>query len=264
MIIDNRRKAFDERMYEASRTPTPEQRRELGLIENERRIQNDLRESLNEPSTATIVSGSALNQLLPTLKDVSNSGFVGPEVFLDPEILKQINVTVTTGDISYLKNPKNLNWPLSLRGDTQRRLDGFLVQAVENAKSDKMDRELLAAIDQDLDSLKANLSKGVSDGRIDLQEYSEAATFLRGIVEGVRILRKPDAGRYFDGSFQAKGETVQELVRNMNNKGLKFAAAKPGQESYYIALHSQMVGYAKTCLSGFRLRLGVPVASSPK
>jgi hypothetical protein len=53
----------------------------------------------------------------------------------------------------------------------------------------------------------------------------------------------------------------------MSSRGLSFAAAQPGQEGAYIAMHQAFVNYglnAGSSDTGFRVRLGGVAGVSPK
>jgi hypothetical protein len=253
--LDNRKKMVDLKLYEISKMPTPEQKRQMVLIENERRMENEFRQSVSDPPLASITSGLALNGLMPTLRDMSYSSY-GSEVPIRGDLLKNINVQVTSGNAAILRRVNHLNWPLSLRGDRQQQIDQLLAQAVENCKVDHHDRVLMSSLRQEVKGLKSGLRGGVENREIDFREFCDASDFLQEVEDGLQVLSKPDAGRHFDGTYEARGSSVLELVQHMSMNGLRFAPAQPGQEAAYIALHNQLVRYAKSSVaSGFRLRL---------
>jgi hypothetical protein len=59
----------------------------------------------------------------------------------------------------------------------------------------------------------------------------------------INVLAKPGAKNFVDGAYEAKGDTVGELINYMTSKGLKFAQATPGYEPYYTAFYQKFVAY---------------------
>jgi hypothetical protein len=45
------------------------------------------------------------------------------------------------------------------------------------------------------------------------------------------------------GKYRAQGKTVGDLVKDMSNKGLRFAPAQDGDEGAYSALYKAMAAY---------------------
>ena len=84
--LENRRRTFDEYLYERERRPTLEDERERARLEN-------LRRSRNDPPVTEIWSGKALNDLLLAIQQQQAQGRRGPRVPVDEDTLKNINVT---------------------------------------------------------------------------------------------------------------------------------------------------------------------------
>ena len=74
-------------------------------------------------------------------------------------------------------------------------------------------------------------------------QHVEARRYLNSLQDAVRLLRQPDAGNYFNGTYAARGRTVPDLVRGMKEKGLQFAPAAPGDEAAYAILYQGLAGY---------------------
>src|SRR5262249_42424122 len=84
-MIDTRRRLFDEIMYERAHTPSFNELREKMAAET-------LRRSRNTAPITEMWSAKALNDILADLKKLHGKKVFGPDIKLDPDILKQINV----------------------------------------------------------------------------------------------------------------------------------------------------------------------------
>ena len=70
--------------------------------------------------------------------------------------------------------------------------------------------------------------------------------FLHHLSEddAVTVLRQPDAGDYLPGGKNAvRAGSVQDLVKSMAERGLRFAPAVTGDEKAYGALHRGLAAY---------------------
>src|SRR5205807_2489941 len=83
--IDNRRRMFDEYLYEKKNTPT------FGQLMEEGR-QQALQRYLSNPPAGEIWSASALNAVLDDVAQLQMKGVTGPDVPLDAKALENINV----------------------------------------------------------------------------------------------------------------------------------------------------------------------------
>jgi len=236
--IDNRRRAFDEFLYERANTPT-------WLDELERQKKLDLNYHLRNASGGEILEGISLNTLLDSLKQMQARNVSGPTVPLDEETLKQINVTAGSGaNAGLLKNEGRLSWPLPLSAseyDEERKaIERNLQLAVsEVEKHGKVDVARLNNLNKDLDRMNEHLGDQISE--MTPSQYIEARNYLRLLNDAIKALSRPDGRNYIDGKYTAQGKTVGELVKNMS--GLKFAPAAPGDEYAYKKLYESLVTY---------------------
>jgi hypothetical protein len=237
--IDTKRKTFDEMMYEKANTPTfTEERAKVEAMQ--------LRRVMTDPVEAEIKSGKAHNLILPYLDQLCRAGIQGPPIMLDPDMLRWVNVT--TGKegpgLGVLKDAGNMEWPLALRGPTQKKFDALLPGLMSGAASGNLDlktyNEASKAVTKLNDELKKKLHKEEIDGGL----YLDGKRFLESLDGAMKALRQPSAAKLINGTYAATGRNVPELVYNMTTKGLKFAPATPGNEAPYFALHSAMVSYA--------------------
>ena len=235
--LDTRRKRMElELEYERNR-PTYHT-----MVERERA--SDLRVA-REASATDVWSGRALNTLLDDIKRSRRPLSDGPNIPLDEETLKHINVTDASsrGHIGLLKNGGRLDWPESLLEspfDKERtRLTKNIKNAVQALKDkDPLERSLLADLRGDMKALTDKLNASVGD--LSPSQYIQAKRYLNQVAEAVRALADPKVARYFDGTWVARGKTVAELVANLKKEGLKFAPAAPGDEASYTALYQAM------------------------
>jgi hypothetical protein len=227
--LANRRRAFDEVQYEREKTPTPEQ--EL------------LNRSRENPPPAEVRSGQALNALLTDLRqvgagadDVSRPDALLP---LDRAALKHINVTRGAGNVAVLKDQGRLAWPAALAGPAYReprdRLTALAAEAVRRAgRLDPADLRQMAA---DVAQLRALLRPNKA---LSFQSFVEVRDFLDRLDEAVAALGRPDAANYFNGTYDLTAQTVLGLVKQMADRGLRFAPAGPGDEPAYAVLREAL------------------------
>jgi hypothetical protein len=254
--LDTKKKTLDWKNYERANTWTfaQEQERDKSLL---------LMRMINSPSPAEITTGKAENVMLPYLAVLVEKGVQGPVLSLDPRQLQQINVTnpAGSGNIGPLREGGKVRWPTAVRGPTQKKLDVLLPQAVAGAVKGDLDPDVYAQVRKDIDNLQGEIKAKFYADKLDGASWIAGKRFLESLNQAAIALQNPDVAKQLNGTFQAVGRTVQELVMNMTRQGLQFAPASPGGEPAYYALHSAMVGYAAGVNNGSGFRAPVlPVA----
>jgi len=238
--LQTRRAAIEERLYELSLRPDPEQIRQQQMLRS-------LQRSRNNPPLVDIWSATALNDLLRDIQSAQRSGIDGPEIPLSPEVLKHINMTTGTtyGSIGLLRDNGKLTWPYVLQqsyfDEARKRLDELLPQAVREAQSGTVRANLLNDIRAAHKDLERALDAHVAD--LTPSEFTEALRYVRELKDAIRVLQQSDVSKYFRTAWTPKGTTVGELVQQMTREGLRFAPAVSGDEPYYTALHRALVDY---------------------
>jgi hypothetical protein len=241
--VANRRKAFDQYLYEREKTPSVEEERQRAQLDQ-------LNRSRNNPPVTEIWSGKALNDILNDLRKLAASGDLATgrtvPLPLDEAGLKHINVTKDGGSIALLRNDGYFDWPLALNDpESEGQREQLLVcarAAVRQAEfNGRVDPVMLREMAGDVDGLHKHLRQRAKD--LSPSEYIEANTFLRHFDQALRALCQPDVGNHFTGKYALKAGTVAELVQQMVDKGLQFAPALPGDESAYSALHQALATY---------------------
>jgi hypothetical protein len=240
--LANQRRVFDEWLYEKANTPTLEQIRQQNL-------QAQTQRSLSNPPITEITSGRALNLILA---DLQKQPATGPDIPLEPSVLKQINVTANRSGagIGPLRNDGRLQWPVGLsilppEDETRalrQQLDAQTAEAIKQAIKGQVDASLITGMNQAVSRLRELLRADVLNQ--PTMQYIDARSYLGDLSSAIQVLAQPGAGNYFNGTFAARGDTVQQLVSNMAAQGLQFAAAAPGEEAAYLALQRAMAAYA--------------------
>jgi len=239
----NRRKVFDEYLYEREKTPSAEEERQKAQ-------QDQVNRSRHNPPATEIWSGKALNDLLADLRELASPGDsangTALPVPLDEAGLKHINVSKDAGSIALLKNGGRLDWPVGLIGSDSEGQRGQLnvgaQAAVQQAEyNGRVDPVMIQRMRGDVDGLHKHLRLKVKD--LSPSEYIEAKTFLVHFDEALHALGRQDVGNHFTGQYVLKAGTVPELVEQMVAKGLQFAPALPGDEAAYRALHQALAAY---------------------
>ena len=206
----------------------------------------ELRRSRNDPPITEIWSGQALNALYDDAKKITSIGQESGSPSLDQELLAKINVTTGKHDanIGLIRGGK-VTWPLLLRRrpfkNDREYLDQLIARALEEASHNKMDaeaiEEMLQVIKRLGKELKTLLKSQDEDELCTATMYVDSRSFLNDLTNSVKVLMQPDVGQYLGGRYRAQGKDVAELVRYMGDNGLRFAAATPGSEAAYSALH---------------------------
>ncbi len=239
--FETRRKQLEQWLWERENLPTTEDERQRLQREN-------LRRSRNDPPMTEIWSAKALNDILldyqktPSLLSAANEAI--------PEgLLAQINVTTGKyeANIGILKQKPH--WPLILHRDAFRasrtQIESLLDRAVKKAQVEEMDAAALEELNLRLRELEQKLtgmlrSQG-NDATFTPTMYIDAKTFLAQLKNALLLMQQPDASKYFSGKYAVKGRTVGDVIRHMAENGLRFAAASPGNQAAYTALHRALV-----------------------
>jgi hypothetical protein len=235
-----RRRIQFEQWYESVR-PTAGK-----MLENERR--SEVERARRDANDGEVTSGRALNALLGSIRGagkVSNP----PNIPVDAALLRQVNLSggSSSGNVGMLKDGVKLSWPDGLMDpsydEARKRLTRNLRNAVDMAKEgDPITPALLKDIRADYNAINNKLSEGGQDD-VSAQQYMEARRFLTQLNASINALRDPNVSKYFNKTWDAKGNTVAELVDHMTREGLTFAPAAPGQEAAYRALYPALRAY---------------------
>ncbi len=238
--IQTRYQMMQLRQYERSLQPSLEE-----LREQER--QRELRRALNDPPFTEILSGGALNNLLKDIQRMSSMGVNGPSVPVDPDVLKHINLTSSTGgNIGAFKNGGKIRWPLSLTTSLFERsrtnIERLIQQVIKEAESPGGVQS--ASVRELSDAVKGlESSIDTQSSSMGLQDLIQAKRTVRELSDAVTAIQNPDSSNYLNNKWAAQGQTVGDMVNFMTKQGLLFAAAVSGDETYYRVLHQAMVTY---------------------
>lgn len=238
--IANKRRAFDEYMYEQANTPNQEELREQARLEN-------LLRSRNSPPATEIWSGKALNDLLKSVQLMEGKRVPGPTVPLDPQNLARINVTsgLSGTGLGVFKNDGKLQWPLGLfddqYDDARKKIETLSAQALQQAEGGMVDGKTLRNLIKANDQLEAQLKSNIAD--MPSGDYIKSKRFVTELRDSTKILEDPNVANFVSKKWSAKGQTVGELVYNLTKDGLRFAPATRGDEPAYTALHHSLAMY---------------------
>jgi hypothetical protein len=242
--IDNRRKAFDEYLYERERTPTPEEERQFFARQQGIRSRND-------PPVTEVYSGKSLNDLLADLRKQGKNDSPALRTFalpLDEDALKHINVTSGggAGNVALLKNSGRLSWPLALSSnefrDEREQFNSLIQEAVKQAEfNNQVDAGTLRQLSDQLNLVRRHVRR--VSGELSFDQARDANTFLNNLDDAVKGLGQRDVGSHFTGKYVIKAKTIPDLVKFMTEQGLVFAPAVPGDEAAYVALQRALASY---------------------
>jgi hypothetical protein len=202
----------------------------------------------HNPPPTEIYSARALNDLLDHLKMVQGKGQVGPNVPLDPDTLRGVNLTGqdTRANVGLLKDDGMLHWPLPLQGsefaDGRERLSRLIADAVNEARfGNTIEAGKLKDTRAELGRLNAVLLADV--GELSPSNYIEARRYLNLLDDAVKALEDPKVVNYFNSNWAARGKDVAGLVQFMSRSGLRFAPAAPGDADAYRSLYHALAAF---------------------
>jgi len=190
--LRNKRRVFDEWLYERANTPTLEQlRQEARALE--------LNRARNDPPITEITSGKSLNRLLDQLVKVQGSGIEGRPVKLDEDVLKRINVTGVSNGANFglLKNGGKLIWPLGLTSLSPqdeanavlKQTQSLISEAIDQAGKGRVDNNIIRALKGDVETLRQLLKRGMND--LNPSDYIAAKSYLSDLDDAIKILERP-------------------------------------------------------------------------
>lgn len=241
--IQTRRAWIEEAEYERAHMPDPEKIRQEQL----RRELDHVRVS---PPLTEVWSGHALNVLLRHLVNQMGQGVrVGEDVPLNEDALKSVNLTAgdSRANAGLLKDANGLQWPQPLQNaifkDTRGDFDKNLKRAVQTVKAGNTtaDPATINDLDADLKKMHEILDANVSG--MSIQQQIEANRYLRQVGEAVAALKDRNATNFINGNWSIKARSVADLVKQMADKGLLFAAATPGDEPSYYSLYNSLAAF---------------------
>ncbi len=240
--LDTRRKILDEARYERMQQPSAEDLRQQDL-------QAAYNRARNAPPATEIWSGRSLNDLLRNLVKLQNSGVKGPNIPLDEELLKHINLRVAggNGNVGLLKGDGSLDWPLPLQdakfAEDRKRLSEQLAQAIEQVKlGNRVEPGRIKDMRAELDRMSDTLDRSVAD--MSPTKYIEAMRYLNQLNDALRALEDRKVTSLVSNAWLGKTKNVAELVKYLGDNGLEFApAVSSGDEAAYQALHSAMAAF---------------------
>jgi hypothetical protein len=235
--LETRRQIFDQWLYERAQTPSLQDvAQRLHAVE--------LRSSQGTTPATEIYSGASLNRMLGQLQQREAQGTVTSTVALEPELLRQVNVTTGSGgNVTILRGKSWQNWPRALLtpdgAPARQQLDQLIPQALRQAQAGAgVDPTVLRKSEEALAGLQTGLVRQVND--LTPAEYIEAKRYLYQMTEAVKALQQPNAANLLDGRSAPRGRTVEELVKHMSGQGLRFGPALPGDESSYLKLYEAL------------------------
>jgi hypothetical protein len=234
--IDSARRRIEFEIWYDKMRPTTQR-----MLDTESRIELD--RARRVPTATDVESGRMLNTLLKSIQKGKLNR--GPNIPLDPEVLKHINVNggSSGGNIGLLKVIDRIVWPEALREERyeepRKRLVENLKKAVTALKNGELPPvSLRRDLRKDYQTLYDELDKNVSD--LPLSLHTEALRFLRQVNSAITALSDPKVVNYYNNTWSAKGRNVAELVDHMTREGLTFSEATEGDEASYQALYEAL------------------------
>jgi hypothetical protein len=240
--IDTRRKLLDEARDERMQQPTAENQRQQDLEAAYQRARRD-------PPATEIWSGRSLNDLLRNLVNLQKKGIKGPNIPVDEEVLKHVNLKVAggNGNVGLLKGNGSLDWPLPLLdgkfAEGRQRLAEQLAHSIEQVR---LGNRVEASRLNDMKAAVGRLSGALDQGATDLTptKYIEAKRYLNQLGDALKALEDRKVADLVHRTWVVKTKNITDLVQYLGDNGLEIApAVGSGDEAAYRALHAAMVAF---------------------
>jgi hypothetical protein len=242
--LQTRRSIAEEAEWERGRVPDPQRVREADT-------EAALNRARRDPPLTEVWSARSLNALLDHLSSQPRSQLAkAPNIALDEDTLKSINLAAgdTQANAGLLKDDGKLQWPRPLQGaefsEARTRLGRLMEEAAQRLKFNPnapVPPGLLKDMHNDLDALSRRLNGSVGD--LPPSQYIEARRYLNQVRDALAALADPKVGAYLSPGWAGKARNVAELVDYLKSKGLRFAAATPGDEPAYTALYRALADF---------------------
>lgn len=240
--IRTRRMLLDQERYEKSLQPT------VNEVEARKRA-IALQRARNDPPSVEIWSGSTLNDLLRAVQDAqAKTGVRGPQVPLETKTLEHINVSAGTsrGPVSLIRPDGRLRWPFVLQDERfameRQQIDQLLPQAIKEIQgSVGLQLATFKGLTSAMAALKEKITASAPD--MSLSDIVSAKGYAEQLGDAIGVLKDPSAVNYFNGTWEAKGKNVAELVNNMSQGGLTFAPASEVDRPFYSSLYRSLLTY---------------------
>lgn len=237
--LETARKKFDLQMYIRANTPSFTEEQEKIARLTLRRIQTN-------SSPAEITNGKAVNVLLDDARKHPGKKIDHEPVLLREDQLVRLNVTKNHLSVGVLRDGGRLNWPVALQtllpAEMRKKMQSQAEKAFADAIKERADANLLKDLRAEIETAREDLLKRVNE--TPSQQYMAAKRFLSDMEQGLLALEQGEAKVQMNfRHFVEGGKTVQQVTDFMVANGLRFAAASPGDEDAYRALHSALAAY---------------------
>jgi hypothetical protein len=194
---------------------------------------------------SSIVSGTALNDLLRNVQKAPPVPGRPPDFPFDEVVMRKINLSRLGGNARLLR-AGGLKWPVALQGDDFRDYRLVLERVFREAARGvgRVAPDTLLSARSASRKIDIRLTANINE--LSPAHYIEGRRFLIQINEALTALGSRDAAKHFNGDYDPKGMTLGELVQHMTKNELLFAPALEGDEVAYLALHHAFMLYLET------------------
>jgi hypothetical protein len=209
---------------------------------------DELAKALAAVDEREVSSGVALNHVLVAVVAAEAKGAKGPSAFLPPQVLDDIRFSgpPAAEALNFIRLTGDLPFPAAFANPKLK------------ATREALERDL-AAVAGPLRKGKVPVPGDVQKLDFTVKQAQEAATpilrnlpfedataarrFLNRFQTAVGAMKPADAANLVNLNWPAEGASVADLVKHMTKHKLLFAAAAPGGEASYLAVHKGLATY---------------------
>jgi hypothetical protein len=209
--------------------------------------QMELQRLLSNPSPGDVTSGAALNAIVDGLEPLVERFKSLPPTAIDHALLRKMNFTHGAGSVGLLRDQGRIEWPALLLKLSPADEVGKIRTKIE-AQLQEAYRQVSDKGNADPDDLKNLLRsiEGLGDiasGQAQSMTFSqnvEVKRYLKSLEDSVAFLKQPDAADWLPGNHKVKPESLQDLVRVLIEKRIRFAPAIVGNDAAYATMHRSL------------------------
>ena len=116
-----------------------------------------------------------------------------------------------------------------------------MVETKKQASGGQVNADVLTRLNNDINQLSSLLLAVVNS--MSFNDYVDGKNFIGQLSQAVTVLKQPDVAKYFNDTYSARSDNVQQLVAYMTQNGLQFAPAVAGEDAAYDALYEALLAY---------------------
>ena len=195
-----------------------------------------------------VSSGVALNHILVAIVAAEAKGAKGPSAFLPPQVLDELRFSgpPAAEALNFIRLAGDLPFPAAFADPKLKATREALGRDLAAVATPLRRGKVPAPGDvQKLDFTVKQAQEAVTPilRNLPFEDATAARRFLNRFQIAVGAMKPADAANLVNLNWPTEGASVADLVKHMTRHKLLFAAAAPGGEASYLAVHKGLATY---------------------